>query len=432
MKKPVNLYRIRRNLAVVVTASLLLLLSGFAQAEQDKSWLTDKPGREQARQDKSWFVDKQGREQARQDKSWFVDKQGREQARQDKSWFVDKQGRKHPGFSFRFGDKKKLGRAIRAQKNQINKMFRKRGIVGSAIGWDKEGNPIIRVFGDGAVAADLPAEIDGFPVQLEATGAVYALKYVCRENNPNRSKQCPESQQAIPASSIPTSTTDRQRPIYNGASIGHFSITAGTVGCIVSQSCHTLVLSNNHVLANSNIAAVGDPILQPGPIDGGNNPNDVVGTVYDWVDIVMSTSASNRVDAAVALITGQDFTNETLPDGYGRPRAEWRAPQAGMNVQKYGRTTDQTQGIITGINAIVHVNYSTCCAQFVDQVVIEPSGGFADFALGGDSGSLVVINGGPDDRKPVALVFALAENGEVFANPISEVLSQLNIEILGD
>ncbi len=400
MKDPVNTFRIHSTLALVATASLLLLLSSFAQAEQDKSW--------------------------------FVDKQGRAQAEQDKSWFVDKQGRAHPGFSFRFSDKRKLRRAIRAQKNQINKMFRKRGVVGSAIGWDKDGNPIIRVFGNGAVAADLPDEIDGFPVQLEATGPVYALKYVCRENNPNRSKQCPEPQQAIPASSIPTSTTEYQRPVYNGASIGHFSITAGTVACIVAQNCHTLVLSNNHVLADSNAATVGDPVLQPGPFDGGINPIDAVGTVFDWVDIVMNTSASNRVDAAVALIAGQDFTNVTLPDGYGRPRAEWRAPQAGMKVQKYGRTTNQTEGTVTGINAIVHVNYTSCCAQFIDQVVIEPDAGFADFALGGDSGSLVVVNGGPDDRMPVALVFALADNGSVFANPISEVLSQLNLDILGD
>jgi len=416
MKDPVNPFRIHRTLALVATASLLLLLSSFAQAERDNSR----------------FVDAQGRTQAERDNSRFVDAQGRAKAEREKSWFVDKQGRAHPGFSFRFSDKRKLRRAIRAQKKQINKMFRKRGVVGSAIGWDKDGNPIIRVFGDGAVAADLPDEIDGFPVQLETTGPVYALKYVCRENNPNRSKQCPEPQQAIPASSVPTSTTEYQRPVYNGASIGHFSITAGTVACIVSQNCHTLVLSNNHVLADSNAATVGDPVLQPGPFDGGNNPNDTVGTVFDWVDIVMNDSASNRVDAAVALIAGQDFTNVTLPDGYGRPRAEWRTPQAGMKVQKYGRTTNQTEGTVTGINAIVHVNYTSCCAQFIDQVVIQPDAGFDDFALGGDSGSLVVINGGPDDRMPVALVFALAENGSVFANPISEVLSQLNIEILGD
>ena len=349
----------------------------------------------------------------------------------DKPWFVDKDGREHPGFTFKFDDKERLARAIRAQEAQMDNLLRKRGVVGTAVGWDEAGNPIIRVFSDGASASDLPKQIDGFAVQLEATGAVYALKYVCRKDNPNRAKQCPEIDESDPASSS-SGSTGRHRPVPNGVSIGHPNVTAGTVGCIVTQGCHFLVLSNNHVIADSNAGNIGDLILQPGPFDGGLYPADSVGTLFDWVNIVMSDTAFNRVDAAVALINANDFTNETLPSGYGGPRASELSPQPGMNVMKSGRTTGYTEGVITGVNAIVLVNYNSCCARFIGQVVIDPTAGYSDFALGGDSGSLVVADGGSNNRRPVALIFALANDGSVFANPIDEVTSRLNIDIQGD
>ncbi len=65
--------------------------------------------------------------------------------------------------------------------------------------------------------------------------------------------------------------TSRWRPAPAGVSLGHYRITAGTFGCLVRDraSGAPLMLSNNHVLANSNDATVGDAILQPGPADGG-------------------------------------------------------------------------------------------------------------------------------------------------------------------
>jgi len=75
------------------------------------------------------------------------------------------------------------------------------------------------------------------------------------------------------------SRTDRWRPAPGGVSIGHYQITAGTLGCVVRDrnSGERLILSNNHVLANSNDASPGDPILQPGPADGGQAANDRIG-----------------------------------------------------------------------------------------------------------------------------------------------------------
>jgi hypothetical protein len=80
----------------------------------------------------------------------------------------------------------------------------------------------------------------------------------------------------------------RFRPIISpGVSIGHFKVTAGTFGALVTDKStgERFILSNNHVLANANDALVGDAILQPGAIDGGQNPADVVATLERFIKI---------------------------------------------------------------------------------------------------------------------------------------------------
>jgi hypothetical protein len=64
----------------------------------------------------------------------------------------------------------------------------------------------------------------------------------------------------------------RFRPAPGGVSLGHEDITAGTFGAVVriNGSNERMILSNNHVLAKSNLAEIGDTILQPGAYDGGD------------------------------------------------------------------------------------------------------------------------------------------------------------------
>ncbi|MGH7486795.1 MAG: hypothetical protein ACREMY_14515, partial [bacterium] len=113
----------------------------------------------------------------------------------------------------------------------------------------------------------------------------------------------------------------RIRPAEGGYSAGHVAITAGTIatcvydilpGGTVSPPSHGIgippryyILSNNHVLANSNAAAPGDPILQPGPFDGGTDPADRIARLSRFIPItfeppVPRAQHRNLVDAAVA------------------------------------------------------------------------------------------------------------------------------------
>ena len=132
----------------------------------------------------------------------------------------------------------------------------------------------------------------------------------------------------------------RNRPLQIGGSIGHFLITAGTLGCFVADGNNpeqSLILSNNHVLADENNATNGDSILQQGSIDGGQNPGDQVGDLLRFVPL--ETGQPNRVDCAVATVDGKiDFDAYQL-NGLGSLNG--LGPQIvsdGVKVSKIGRT----------------------------------------------------------------------------------------------
>lgn len=84
---------------------------------------------------------------------------------------------------------------------------------------------------------------------------------------------------------------DKQRPVVPGCSVGHTSITAGTIGAVVEVAGKVMLLSNNHVLADENAAAIGDVILQPGPYDGGKAA-DRVGVLYNYIPITYTNQTT--------------------------------------------------------------------------------------------------------------------------------------------
>lgn len=89
---------------------------------------------------------------------------------------------------------------------------------------------------------------------------------------------------------------ERFRPtVPVGVSMGHFKVTAGTLGGVVRdrKTGEIFLLSNNHVFANSNEAFAGDAILQPGSIDGGQNPADIVAKLERFVPLQYIEDAVN-------------------------------------------------------------------------------------------------------------------------------------------
>ncbi len=253
--------------------------------------------------------------------------------------------------------------------------------------------------------------------------------------------------------------TARVRPAPGGVSIGHINITAGTLGCLVRQNEKIFILSNNHVLANSNEAEIGDAILQPGVYDGGKFPDDFIARLSNFIPIrfegeedeepcsignavstilngfaaligsrtrltttrinrVEDSAVNNLVDCAIAEpINPNDVINEIME--IGKPAGVAEA-ELGMAIKKSGRTTGLTTGSIEQIDVTVKVNYGeNKTAVFVDQLMA------GNMSAGGDSGS-AVLN---EQNQIVGLLFA-GSNTSTIINRIQNVFTALNVDIL--
>ena len=239
---------------------------------------------------------------------------------------------------------------------------------------------------------------------------------------------------------------ERVRPAPPGVSIGHVDVTAGTFGCVVRKDNKSFILSNNHVLANSNKAIRGDWILQPGSADGGTANDRIAaldafvpinfvdaptcpigGSLVRGLNIIalalgshhrvrLIRQAENQVDAAIAFPLPTDITPEILqigvPTGVGVASLD-------MPVRKSGRTTGLTTGFITQVDVTVSVNYGGPVATFTNQLMTGA------MSQGGDSGSLVV----DEDTRAIGLLFAGSDTVTIL-NPIQLVLDALGVELV--
>jgi hypothetical protein len=219
----------------------------------------------------------------------------------------------------------------------------------------------------------------------------------------------------------------RTRPLVAGISIGHYRITAGTLGAFVGpargDAGARYLLSNNHVLAREDLARKGEAVLQPGAADGGRNPGDLVARFERAVRL---KAAKNHVDAALARVEdGVAITAGTLP-GLGRLAGVRTAALApGLRAAKVGRTTGRTRGIVSAIEVDrVVVGYDRGDLVFDDQIEIVPAGTGA-FSRGGDSGSVVV----DAERRAIGLLFAGNDVDTTYVNPIAPVLAGLRVRL---
>lgn len=283
------------------------------------------------------------------------------------------------------------------------------GVVGTAIGVDGRGEAVLKVYLTSPGIVSFPTFVQGVEVVPEVTGRFTALPLDAEDT-------------VDPTNSFP-------RPVPIGVSSGHGQVTAGTLGARVHGGDATFALSNNHVFANNNEARTGDNLLQPGVVDGGRDPDDVIGTLADYepIHFCKMVCQPNRIDAAIATVSTDDVGTETPSGGYGAPRATPIEANIGMSVQKYGRTTGHTVGQVSGLNATIDVGYRTGTARFEGQIVITGRG----FSAGGDSGSLIVSKGLLlGDRRPVGLLFAGTAT-TTLANPIDWVLDRFDVTIDG-
>lgn len=246
----------------------------------------------------------------------------------------------------------------------------------------------------------IPPELEDFKTDVQETGKLQLLK-----NNRNK----------------------KLRPAPGGVSIGHYKISAGTLGAIVKdkKTGEPLILSNNHVLANitnghDGRSKKGDPILQPGSYDNGDEKNDVIGHLERFIPLkpnkTLFNPVFNTVDCAVAKPVNKNAVDNTIL-GIGKIKGT-KEPEADMKIIKSGRTTGVTEGNVKAIDSIVNVSISEDEeALFKDQIVTSP------MSQAGDSGSLILDT----ENNAVGLLFA-GSNKSTVCNKITNVMKELNID----
>jgi len=230
----------------------------------------------------------------------------------------------------------------------------------------------------------------------------------------------------------------------------------GTLGALVQDGAENqYILSNNHVLAESDQGKIGDTIDEPGLIDNGCVPLSHAGSTLRPVGtlsyFVPLASRQSNVDAALAAVApgAVDPAGSILQLGEaaagGNDSLGAAPPMAGtgevlnasnlgsVQLVKSGRTTGLTCSTVESVDLSVRINYFKDCAEtqpyytktFNNQIGIAGE----KFSDSGDSGALVLDS---SNAEPIGLLFSGGTDGDgaglSVANPISDVLQELSSE----
>jgi hypothetical protein len=220
----------------------------------------------------------------------------------------------------------------------------------------------------------------------------------------------------------------------------------GTLGSLITRGTTHFILSNNHVLARSDLGANGEAINQTRTCGGGTPVGTLAGhsvlkpTANDATGCVQPTTATlcgaapDNVDAAISSANGSVDSLGTILElgaatttdiGDLPPSSTLGTPAIGLAVAKSGRTTGLTCSSIQALNGSVAVDYDASCggatafqSHFTNQILVTG----ANFIESGDSGSLLVESA---TARPVGLMYAGGGSTAV-ANPITDVIAVLN------
>lgn len=205
---------------------------------------------------------------------------------------------------------------------------------------------------------------------------------------------------------------------------------SGTLGALVADTSNTqFILSNNHVLADTDTAAPGDDISQPGLVDVGCVPTAANSNTVAHFSTTKPLGTVN-IDAALAqVVSGAVKTSGDILE-VGVPSSTEASPAVGMAVAKSGRTTGLTCATIGSVSTNVRVQYQRGCGKgkkftisYLNQVLVNGSA----FSAAGDSGSLIVTQA---SAQPVGLLFA-GSSTTTIANPISDVTNAFGVTVVG-
>jgi hypothetical protein len=181
-----------------------------------------------------------------------------------------------------------------------------------------------------------------------------------------------------------------------------------------------LMLSNNHVLADSNYASIGDPIVQPGPLYDGQVPRDQIANLYRFglLNSGLTMANANTVDVALGLPAKPEFLGENVLNIGVVTEAE--DAQTGQTVVSSGMH-GYAEGEVVDTNATIKVgSYAFGSALFTDQIIVALA-----VSVAGNSGSVLVAK---STKRAVGLVFS-GNSQYSAANKMTSILDTFGLSL---
>lgn len=223
----------------------------------------------------------------------------------------------------------------------------------------------------------------------------------------------------------PIDLTQRIRPAGAGVSIGNGRGGVATFGCLVASRHNPddiYILCDGSGLFAGGLAD-GDPVIQPAASDGGQFPNDLIGTVSDFVlPSVESGSGAFNLSAALTSVVDTKEVSPQLPDGtFLQDDVE---PTVGQSISGFSRLNGKVSGEVLSVDSSVTVPW-----MFEDgnqrevefQGLIETT----PIMVAGDSG-IVIFDG---QQRPVGIGFAGSPDASLFF-PIDRILDYFEVDIV--
>ena len=222
-------------------------------------------------------------------------------------------------------------------------------------------------------------------------------------------------------------------PVVPGVSISHVQGSAGTIGAIVfdNEKGVPLLLSNWHVLQGPS-GYIGQSVVQPGPYDDADVRNNRIGRL-------VRSHLGLAGDCAVSTIESRGYSEEVLELGAVPARAA--KVHLGDAVVKSGRTTGVTYGIVSRVGVTVELDYGgSVGTRNIGGFEIAPNpekpAANGEISMGGDSGSIWMIDGSDEERDIVVGLHFAGEDPALqsveyaLACNIHSVLDKLRVSLI--
>jgi len=294
------------------------------------------------------------------------------------------------------------------------------GVFGMGISLDRaSGQLVFQVLVDPqAPLPPLPQAVEGVPLVVRRKERPHPQDGGCNSTTP-----CHDNQQSLPVAMGNSGKTGVLLPNCRACTLGFKACDPKTGDFVYVTNAHC----TDDVSGCEGTAAIGASTYHVSPADtpSPTSPNctleSVVGSVSRHATPVCGVN--NIVDAS-KIISGGSLTLFSIRDiGVPSPLPGTALP--GDEVQKSGRTTGYTTGVVAAVNDTVIVSPYCCgAATFVNQIEVDATAG--DWTLTGDSGAAVLNFQAP----PAIVGLHFAGAGLTgWANPIDVVLARLGLSL---